>query len=139
MYNRTESGNGCSPRLLEQSLRGPERASPSDFPTRNATRRLGDEEAIERRSVRDRIEAEERLTPIPSFFNDLAQLKWNQDAANLVGFPRAYAQVFMQIVREQQCVISSRQIGRHTELTTLQRASSVRNHSVEAEIAKILD
>lgn len=48
----------------------------------------------------------------PSFFTNLAKLRRDQDAAHLVGMPMEHARVFMEVARQEKCVISSRQLGR---------------------------
>jgi hypothetical protein len=42
----------------------------------------------------------------------MSQLKRDQAATHLVGMPWEHAQIFMQIARQEKCVISSRQLGR---------------------------
>jgi hypothetical protein len=46
---------------------------------------------------------------LPAAFN---ALKRDRDAANLVGMPWEHAQIFMQIAKQERCIISSRQLGR---------------------------
>jgi hypothetical protein len=45
-------------------------------------------------------------------FSELGKLKRDQAAAHLVGMPWEHAEIFMQIARQEKCVISSRQLGR---------------------------
>ncbi len=46
---------------------------------------------------------------LPAAFN---ALKRDREAAHLVGMPWEHAQIFMQIAKQERCIISSRQLGR---------------------------
>jgi hypothetical protein len=50
--------------------------------------------------------------PNPQFFMDLALLQQDQAALHLVGMPPEHAAAFAAAARQEQCVISSRQLGR---------------------------